>query len=125
MKQSSFYKRYLDLQEEAEKAINNYRGPKGVVKHANGDVEVNLVAMRPENAGKIIIVGRKFGPVVRPHAIQHLFDTVAENGGELGEEYKNCHGESWSSMDVPVSSCLTAPELFYLAHCIKQETGDE
>lgn len=111
----NYYHKFSDLKHEAVTIINNYSGKKGIIRHENGDIELKLVTENPGDH-QIVIIGRKYGPILRERAIQSLMDAFAKAGGKYEDDsFRNSLGESYSETDQALFAGWEAERIFYLA----------
>lgn len=111
----NYYHKFSDLKHEAVNIINNYSGKKGIIQHENGDIELKLVKEDPDDH-QIVIIGRKYGPILRERAIQSLMDAFAKAGGKYEDDsFRNACGESYFESDKALSVGWDAERIFYLA----------
>ena len=116
-----FCHKFADLQREAIEIINKYTGKKGIIRHENGDIELKLVTENPGDH-QIVIIGRKYGPILRERAIQSLMDAFAKTGGQHEDDsFRNAWGESYSESDRALAGGWEAQRLFFLADIAKAE----
>lgn len=116
-----FCHKFADLQREAVGIINKYTGKKGIIRHENGDIELKLVTENPGDH-QIVIIGRKYGPILRERAIQSLMDAFAKTGGKHEDDsFRNAWGESQSESDRTLAGGWDAQRIFFLADIAKAE----